>query len=162
MTAVRAICKDLGQSVSGATFRGMRHDGACDQPEAADQQHQHHHGFKEARRCKKNVHVGNHPSEDEERPRDGEHPSDNAAAVPEHNSDSKQHWQECNAKAVCAVEAPVRTNHLDLIGDEKSANASHEETEQEMAEPARRATHIAKGTVFHAVEDIRWRTMNSR
>src|SRR5260370_19385467 len=123
MTAVRAMCKDLGQSVSGATFRGMRHDGACDQPEAADQQHQHHHGFKEARRCKKNVHVGNHPSEDEERPHDCEHPSGNPAALPKHYSDSKQYSQECKTKAVCPPEPPVRNNHLDLIAYHESPKA---------------------------------------
>lgn len=73
----------------------------------------------------------------------------------EQNSDSRQHGQKRNAKSVCAVEGPVRTNHLHRIGDEISANTSDEETEREVAKPARRATHIAKGRVFQVVEDVR-------
>jgi len=143
------------KTISATNLRLLGQDATRDQSEPTNQQHEHHHGFEKTRRLKKDMHVGNHSAEYEERPRDREQPSDDASAAPEQNPDPKQHGHQRNAKSVCAVEAPVRAHDLYLIADQVSAYTSHEKTKQEVAEPSRRTTHIAKGTVFHAIEDIR-------
>src|ERR1700686_659819 len=71
-------CRKWGRLVSEpAAGRSVRvlctpwHESARDQPESADEQYQHYHGFEKTRWCKKNVHVSNYSGEDKERPGDG-------------------------------------------------------------------------------------------
>ena len=74
-----------------------------------------------------------------------------ASTVPKQDPHAQQHRHQCDPKRVCAVKTPVRAHHADLIRQEISAQASHDAPDQEMAEAARRPTHVAQRTIFHKV-----------
>ena len=101
------------------------------------------------------MHVGDDASENKECASDGEKPSDNASSVPEEYTYADQHRQKRDAERVPSVETPVGTDYADLIAKKIASDTSHGEADQEVAEAARRPTHIAEGAVFHATEDIR-------
>ncbi|MGZ4888021.1 MAG: hypothetical protein ACXWBH_02500 [Candidatus Angelobacter sp.] len=78
----------------------MRAHGSCDQPQPSDQQDKHDESVEEGGGLKVNMHVGDHASQDEQRARGGEHPSDLAAPVEEQDSDAEQQRNKRNAEAV--------------------------------------------------------------
>jgi hypothetical protein len=135
----------------------MRAHGPRDQSQSADQQDQHDEGMKESGRLKIDMHVGDHASQDEQRPGGGEQPSDFAVAVEEQDTNAEQQRNKRDAKAVSAPEAPVRAHHGDLVGDQVSADAGHDEAEGEFAQAAGRAANVAHRTVVHAGKDSRGR-----
>ena len=112
----------------------MRLHRARDEAETSHEQNQHHERIEKARRLKIDVHVGDHARQNEKRPRGGEQPPDDAAAVPEQNGDAEQQREQGDAEGVGAPEAPTRPDHAHLIGQKIAPNASHGEAHQEFAE----------------------------
>lgn len=124
------------------------------QPNAADQQDQHYQRVEKAGRLKINMHVGNHPGQNEERTAYGKHPSDDAAAPPEQNANAKQHWDQRDTETVCAPQVPVGTYDAHLVGKQVSAYARHGAANQKFAQPTGGSAHVTQRTVIHVPEDI--------
>src|SRR5262249_38289139 len=122
---------------------------ASDQSEPPYQQHQHDQSVEQSCGLKVDMQVRNDTREDENRSRDRKHPSDSASPVPEQHAHADQQGDERNPKSIGAVEAPVGTNHDDLSANQVSSSAGHGDPHQEMAEAARRSSHIAQTTLCH-------------
>src|SRR5262249_11768888 len=121
----------------------MRTEGPCNQAEATDQQDQHNKSVEEAGSLEIDVHVGDDAAKNEERARDGQKPADEATTVPEEQAHAEEHGHQRDAKRVCSVKIPVGTSHAHLICKEVAAQANHDESEHESAQPARRPAYIA-------------------
>jgi len=124
-------------------------EAACDQREAADQQHQQNQGVEEAQRPEIDVQIGDDAGEDEERATDGEEPANLASSAPEEQCDSEKHGQEGDAEGVSSVEVPVGTDDGNLVDEQVSAGAGHDESESKLAEAAGRSASVSKRTFFH-------------
>ncbi len=137
--------------------------GAGDEAESADEQNQHDESVEKTGGAEINVHVGEHAREDEEGTGEGKNPAGGAATVPEQEAYAEKHGNQGDAKSVRAEKAPEGTDNADLIGEEVSAETSHDDAEEEMAETARGATDVAEGTVFHGLSIAdRWRGVPGR
>src|SRR5207253_1220493 len=99
-------------------FCFMRSQRAGNDPEPANQQHQHHNGVEQSGGLKVDMHVSNHASQDEKRAACGKHPADCAFSIPEKDRDTEKHRNESDSEGVRAVEAPVWTNHAYLIREQ--------------------------------------------
>src|SRR6267378_4054439 len=129
----------------------MRAERAADEAESADEQDQHDESVEKTGGAKIDVHVGEHAREDEEGTGEGKKPAGRATAVPEEEAYAEKHGDQGDAESVRAKKTPEGADHADLIGEEISANANHDDAEQEMAEAAGGATDVAEGTVFHGL-----------
>jgi hypothetical protein len=129
----------------------MGAEGAGDEADAADEEDKHDESIEKTGGAKIDTHVGKHAREDEESASDGKNPAGGAAAVPEEQADAEEQGDQSDAEGVGAEEAPKGTDNADLIGEEVSAEASHDDADQEMAEAAGGATDVAEGTVFHGL-----------
>src|SRR2546425_826087 len=99
--------------------------------------------------------VGYHTRQDEEGAAGREQPPEHASAAPEQHADADQHRYQRYAERACAVKAPVGAGYAHLIGEQVSSDAAHGETGDELAEAARRPTHVAQTMVCHQSEDNR-------
>jgi hypothetical protein len=97
------------------------------------------------------VHVGDDARQDEKGSASGKHPANLALSVPEEDGDAKEHWNERDPKGIRAVEAPVRSDHTDLVCDPVAANTSHDDPDHEFAESAAGSTYVTEISPFHRV-----------
>jgi hypothetical protein len=88
------------------------------------------------------VHVGKDARKDKERTGGRKKPPDKVATAPKKYADADQQRQKRDPECVCALEAPVGTDHTDLIAQKVSPDASRGETDQEVEESSRRSTHV--------------------
>jgi len=95
------------------------------------------------------VQIRNYAGKDEKRTGDGKDPSGDASTTPEEKANAEKHGQQSNAESIFTTEIPVRAHHRDLIDQQVSANADHDETQCKMADTAGCSTGIAEGTVFN-------------
>jgi hypothetical protein len=130
---------------------GMGAEGAGDEAESTDEQDQHDEGVEETGGPKIDTHVGEHSREDEEGSGDGKNPASGATAVPEQQADAEEQGDQSDSKGVGTEKAPKGADNADLVGEEVSAEAGHDDAEQEMAEAAGGATDVAEGAVFHGL-----------
>jgi hypothetical protein len=124
-------------------------ESARHQSQPSNKQNQHDQRIEETRWPEIDMHVGNNARKNEERARDRKKPSDQAAPTPEKQAHSDQHWQKRDPESIAPVKSPVGADHADLIAEKVSSDTSHGETDQEVAEPAGRPTHVAQGPIFH-------------
>lgn len=129
----------------------MGAQGAGDEAETADEQDQHDERIEEAGGAKVDAHIGEDAGKDEEGSGEGKNPAGDAAGVPEKKANAEEQRQESDAEGVGAEKAPEGADHADLIGEEVSAEAGHDDAEKEMAEAAGSATDVAQGAVFHGL-----------
>lgn len=122
----------------------MRQDAARDEPETANEQHQHHNGVEEAQWPEEDVQIGKNSGEDEESAGDGQNPSNDAPAAPEEQPNAEEHGQKRDSEGVFAVEIPIGAHHGNLIDQQVSANANHDEAQQKMTEAAGRSACVAE------------------
>ena len=130
---------------------GTRVEGTGDEAESANEQDQHDQSIEEAGGPKIDVHVGEHAREDEEGTGEGKNPAGRATTIPEKETYPEKHGDQRDSKGVSAEKTPEGTDNTDLIGEEVSANAGHDDAEQEMAEAAGSATDVSEGAVFHGL-----------
>ena len=104
----------------------MRQDAARDEPETANEQHQHHNGVEEAQWPEEDVQIGKNSGEAEEQP------------------NAEEHGQKRDSEGVFAVEIPIGAHHGNLIDQQVSANANHDEAQQKMTEAAGRSACVAE------------------
>ena len=124
-------------------------ESARHQSQPSNKQNQHDQRIEETRWPEIDMHVGNNARKNEERARDRKKPSDQAAPTPEKQAHSDQHRQKRDPESIASVKSPVGADHADLIAEKVSSDTSHGETDQEVAEPAGRPTHVAQGPIFH-------------
>src|ERR1700722_19927800 len=124
-------------------------ESARHQSQPSNKQNQHDQRIEETRWPEIDMHVGNNARKNEERARDRKKPSDQAAPTPEKQAHSDQHRQKRDTESIASVKSPVGADHAYLIAEKVSSNASHGETDQEVAEPAGCPTHVAQGPIFH-------------
>jgi hypothetical protein len=82
-------------------------------------------------------------------------PADHTAPIPKEHRHSEQEWDQRYSETIRSVQVPVTTGHNDVIGQQVSPDATHEETDQKEAEAAGGAADIAEASVRRHVEIIK-------
>jgi hypothetical protein len=100
---------------------------------------------------KVDVHIGDHASKNKQSAACRKDPADCAFSIPEENTNAEQHWDKRYPKGVGTVEAPIRTDNIDLIRDEISAYAAHDEAHDEVSDSARCTAYVFERSVFHGI-----------